>query len=160
MADRAAASWHGGGGNFGGGGATSDFGSADTGSLDLPVIGHSGGGSGGGSWAPDIDLGDGWAIVILGILVVALIATVAGSAFYLIAIAPGMLADTAFSAMLAGGLVHKVRRMDEFDWEGSVLKFTWKPFAAVAAFAVVAGLWAAHIAPGARTLGEILMQYR
>jgi len=94
------------------------------------------------------------------ILVVALIASIAGCAFYLIAIAPGMLADTAFSAMLPGGLVHKVRRMDEFDWEGSVLKLTWKPFAAVTVFALVAGVFAQHVAPGARTLSEILMLYR
>ena len=155
-------SWHGGGGTFGGGGATGDFGSPNGGSLEVPLIGRSGGGSGGGSWAPDVDLGDGdgCALVILGILVVALVATIAGGAIYLIAMAPHMLADAAFSAMLAGGLIHKVRRMDEFDWEGSVLKATWKPFAAVAAFAVVAGLWAAHVAPGARTLSEILMQYR
>ncbi len=156
-----AGSWHGGGGTFGGGGATGDFGSADSPSVEVPLVGRSDGGSGGGgSWMPDVDLGDGWEIVVLGILVVALIATIAGSAVYLILIAPGMLADTAFGAMLAGGLVHKVRRMDEFDWEGSVLKFTWKPFAAVAVFALVAGLFAQHLAPGARTLSEILMLYR
>lgn len=153
-------SWRGGGGGFGGGGASGDFGSADAASLDVPLVGRSDGGSGSGAWMPDVDLGDGWAIAVLGILVVALIATIAGSAVYLIMIAPGMLADAAFSAMLAGGLIHKVRRMDEFDWEGSVLKSTWKTFAAVAVFALAAGLFAQHIAPGARTLSEILMLYR
>jgi hypothetical protein len=92
--------------------------------------------------------------------VLALIAAALGGVIYLLVGAPAMLADTAFSALLAGGLVKHVRRMDEFDWEGSVFKSTWKPFAGVVAIAVATGIVAHYVMPGARTLGEVLMLYR
>jgi len=79
---------------------------------------------------------------------------------YLVVGAPAMLADTAFSALLAGGLVKHVRRMNELDWEGSVIRSTWKPFLGVAAMAILAGIVAHYVVPGARTLGEVLMLYK
>ena len=93
-------------------------------------------------------------------LALAAVAVMLGGMVYLVVGAPAMLADTAFSAMLAGGLVRHVRRMDESDWEGSVFRSTWKPFLGVMVMAIVTGEVAHYVVPGARTLGEVLMLYR
>lgn len=156
--------WHGGGGSFGGGGASGSFDLAPADPLEsLPNAAAS---STSDSWAPDagdaLSAADneGCALVVLGLMVIALLAGLAGSAIYIITMAPQMLGDAAFSALLAGGLIRSMRKMDEYDWKGSVLKSTWKPAAGIAAFAWVTGLVAGHVAPGARTLGELLMLYR
>ena len=90
----------------------------------------------------------------------ALVSAIAGGVVVLVIGAPAMLVDTAFSALLAGGLVKHVRRMDESDWEGSVLRSTWKAFAGVAVLALITGIVAHYAAPGARTLGEVLMLFQ
>jgi hypothetical protein len=134
------------GGQFGGGGATGDWG-------DSPL--HSLGSLSGGDL--DVGDGDGCLLAVLGALVLALLATIAGGVVFLVVAAPAMLVDTAFSALLAGGLVKHVRRMDEPDWEGSVVRSTWKPFAGVAVLALITGIVAHYAAPGARTLGEVML---
>jgi hypothetical protein len=139
----------GGGGHFGGGGASDDWGGSS-----MPSLGKIDGGS------LDVGDGDGCGLVVLGILALAAVAVMMGGMIYLVVGAPAMLADTAFSAMLAGGLVKHVRRMDEFDWEGSVFRSTWKPFLGVVVMAIVTGEVAHYVVPGARTLGEVLMLYR
>jgi len=139
----------GGGGHFGGGGASDDWGGSS-----MPSLGKIDGGS------LDVGDGDGCGLVVLGILALAAVAVMLGGVVYLVVGAPAMLADTAFSAMLAGGLVKHVRRMDEFDWEGSVLRSTWKPFLGVVVMAIATGEVAHYVVPGARTLGEVLMLYR
>lgn len=149
----------------------------------LPNVFRGGGGSSGGAGAsaawdgvPDItapvraafggitdgvDFDDGGCLlVVIAIVVLALIGVIAGGAVYMFILAPALLVDAAFNALLAGGLVKSVRRMDEPDWEGSVLRSTWKPFALVAVIAVVAAVIVAQLMPGARTLGEVLMLLR
>jgi hypothetical protein len=139
----------GGGGSFGGGGASDDWGGSS-----MPSLGNVDGGS------LDVGDGEGCGLIILGILALAAVAVMMGGMLYLVIGAPAMLADAAFSAMLAGGLVKHVRRMDEFDWEGSVFRSTWKPFLGVVIMAIVTGEVAHYVVPGARTLGEVLMLYR
>jgi hypothetical protein len=99
-------------------------------------------------------------LVVAGIVALALVAAVTGGVIFLVAGAPITLVDAAWSGLLAGGLVKSVRRMDEPDWESTVLRSTWKPFAAIAVVVVAAGMAIAHVAPGARTLGEVLMLVR
>ncbi|MEO8344054.1 MAG: hypothetical protein ABI607_00030 [Betaproteobacteria bacterium] len=140
--------FHGGGGQFGGGGASGDWGDSSVGSVGNISSG-----------AADIGDADGCGLIILGIAVLALLAATAGGVVYLLVGAPAMLADTAFSALLAGGLVKHVRRMDELDWEGSVLRSTWKPFVGVVVMALIAGIVAHLVVPGAHTLTEVLMQF-
>jgi len=142
--------FQGGGGAAGGGGASGSWGDA----IEAPVKGAFDG-------AGSVDVGDaGCLVVILGVVLLALLAAIGGGVAFLIVAAPHMLADAAFSALLAGGLVKSVRRMDEPDWEGSVLQATWKPLAIVAVLVVIAGFTAQFFAPGARTLGEVLMLLR
>src|SRR5207248_2657268 len=74
------------GGDFGGGGASSSFGSSGTGGgIDL-----------------DLGDGDGWLVIVLLALAAALLCSVFGAVLYVVYSAPSMLADVAFSAMLAG----------------------------------------------------------
>jgi hypothetical protein len=148
----------GGGGRFGGAGASGAWdGGSPSSSTSLGGGGHGSGSGGGGGF--DVD-GDGILVIILGILVLVLVASILGAAAYLIVMAPKVLADAAFSILLAGGVAGSVRRASTTDWEGSVLRATWKPFAAVVLFTIAAGAFAAYAMPGARTLGEVLMLYR
>lgn len=155
--------WHGGGGEFGGAGASGGFDTGAADALDVPL--DSAGSTLSDSWPSGAEDAlsaadnEGCAIVILGIVLAAVLSALAGSAIYLVVMAPEMLGDAAFSAMLAGGLLRSVRRMDEFGWKGSVIKSTWKPAVGIAAFAWLAGLVATHFVPGARTLAEVLMLY-
>jgi hypothetical protein len=143
----------GGGGRSGGGGASVAWDSVpDVASPIRNVVGGLTGGL-------DVDDG-GFLLMVIGIVVLALVTAVTGAAVYLFVLAPVLLVDAAFSALLAGGLVKSVRRMDEPDWEGSVLRSTWKPFAVVAMMATVAAVVIHVMVPGARTLGEILMLLR
>ena len=87
----------------------------------------------------------------------ALVFAIAGGVVVLVIGAPAMLVDTAFSGLLAGGLMKHVRRMDESHWEGSVIRSIWKALAGVAALALITGIVAHHAAPGAHTLGEATM---
>ena len=143
--------FRGGGGTSGGGGASGSWGDA----MQAPVKGVFDG-------VGSVDVGDegGCLVVVLGVVLLALLAAIGGGVAFLIIAAPHLLADAAFSALLAGGLVTSVRRMDEPDWGGSVLHATWKPLAVVVLLTVIAGVVAQNVAPGARTLGEVLMLLR
>lgn len=140
--------FRGGGGSSGGGGASGEWGDA----VSTPFRGVLDG----------VGSGDdgGCLLAVAALLLLALLAAIGGGVVFLIVAAPHMLADAAFSALLAAGLVKSVRRMDEPDWEGSVLHATWKPLLLVAAVTLAAGIVATVAFPGARTLGEILMLVR
>jgi len=139
----------GGGGQFGGGGASGDFGLAATdgggdGLLASPLkaVGEAAGGS------------DGGCLVVLAIL--ALLAVIFGIGIYLVWQAPALLAEAAFEAALAAGLVKPLRRLDDPGWLGGTLRATWVPFLVIFACAMgIAGL-AEHYAPEAATLPQAI----
>jgi hypothetical protein len=142
----------GGGGGFGGAGASAEFAGAPAGG-DAPVratgLLPSFGGKGSGS----IDPGDdGWVIVAL----VALAAAVLGVGIYLVYMAPTILSDATFAALLSGGLVRSTRRIGAGGWVGSVIRDTWIPFAVVFAFTLIFAATAHHFHPEARTAHELL----
>jgi hypothetical protein len=153
----------GGGGDFGGGGATDMWGSnevpapsaqsvpAGSGFRISSATSNSGGSRGGsGGW--DIDLGDEAVVLVaLGLLVFAIL----GGGAYLIYMAPEILAEAAFQAVLAAGLVKASRRIDEPGWMGSVLRSTWIPFAIVLTMTVALGWAAQHYYPEATKLADI-----
>jgi hypothetical protein len=119
--------------------------------------GGSGGKSGGGSLGLDLDLGDdGWLVILLLILVAAVLASVFGVVLYLVWSGPALLADVAFQAMLAGGLIRTTRNWRDACWETRLLRATWIPFAIVTVLAIAMAIVGAHLFPEAHTLGDML----
>lgn len=156
----AGGSFGGGGGGSGGGGASALFeaptssmaSSADPGGS-LASGARSSGRSLGGL-VDGADLGDGCLVVVLGLVVLALVAALLGGAIHLVWIAPEMLTDAAFAAMLSAGVVPGLKRAREPDWDGRVFRATLPVLATVLAV-VFASAWAfTHWFPGLRTLGE------
>jgi hypothetical protein len=152
-----------GGGGSGGGGSSGGF-DADVAdarpsiavpiqSQPAPAVGGGGGGhSGGGGGGFDID-GDG---ILLLILFVLLVVAIFGAGAYLVYQAPTILSESAFQAVLAGGLVRATRSSHDPGWAGSLLKKTAIPFALVLVLAGVFGWQARRLCPAARTAREVM----
>ncbi len=146
-----------GGGSSGGGGASDSWGddiptggSSQAAASSLP---SSSGGSKFGSF--DIDLGDGddWLILVL---LAALVLSIVLSCGYLIYVAPNLLPEAAWQAVLASSLTRVTKRIDHEDWIRSVLRASAIPFAVVLVFATALG-WVAHQhCPHAVKLHEVL----
>ena len=148
--------FRGGGGQFGGGGASGNFAAVRADAVEgaLPRLGSASAKSGRG-FGLSVDLGDaGFLVIVLGVIVLAVVAALAGSAIHIVWIAPDLFADAAFGALLASGALPGLRRIDEPDWDGHVLRATWKPLLAVVVVAVAAAIALGHWFPEARTLGE------
>ncbi|MBL8489401.1 MAG: hypothetical protein JNM82_01325 [Rhodocyclaceae bacterium] len=141
-----------GSGGFGGGGASGDF--------ATPVAeADSGGGLLSSVKLPDADLGgadDGCLYLLVLAAILALLAAVLGVGIFVIWNAPSILAEAAFEAALAAGLVRPTRRIDHPGWVGGALRGTWKPFALVFAAAMAVAWLAETFAPEARTLPEAI----
>jgi hypothetical protein len=166
----------GGGGDFGGAGASGSFvgdagsstdatSNAGTGPAQLASwftrTGSSGSsGKSGGGINLDLGDGDGWLVVLLLVLVAALLSSVFGAVVYLVYSAPTVLADVAFKAMLAGGLVKASQRWRDASWEMRLLKATWIPFAVVFVLALVTAWLAVRLFPAAHTLPEVIQAAR
>ena len=132
---------------------------ATSGRRSLPQSAASGlsdtGTSVGGAFA-DLDPGggDGCLVVVLAAIVVALVAALVGGAIHLVWIAPDLLTDAAFAALLSAGALPGLRRASEPDWNGRVFRATL-PVLAVVMAVILAAAWAfTHWFPGLRTLGE------
>lgn len=162
----------GGGGGSGGAGASAAFdaprgsqGFASLGSPGNPAAGAStgaksaggwfgsGGGKGGGFFS-DLGDGDGFLVVVIGLIVLAIVAALVGGAVHLIWIAPDLLSDAAFGAMLSAGVVPGLHRANEPDWNGHVFRATLPVIAGVMAVVLLAAWALTHYFPGARTLGD------
>ncbi|HEV2666125.1 MAG TPA: hypothetical protein VG324_14500 [Blastocatellia bacterium] len=155
-----------------------DFSSPDSGSVEHHWI-DSGGGSPTESWGnalyegsstssspsggsgfdflPDLDLGDEGCVVVILLLALLglLLLGVFGAGIFLIYQSPAILAEAAFQAALASGLISATRRIEYGDWSGSVFKATWIPFAIVLAAAIGFGWAAQHYCPAATKAAEI-----
>jgi hypothetical protein len=146
----------GGGGRSGGGGASALF--------DAPGASASSGGSaiadGGFSVGDAVGDADGCLPVVLGLVILAIVVALLGGAVWLVWIAPQFLTDAAFGAMLASGVLPGIRRLDEADWGGRILKATWPAFAIALVVVLLAGAAFTHYFPGLRTLGEAFMALR
>jgi hypothetical protein len=151
-----------------------DSGGVVDGSIELPAgevgspVVHFGGGSSGGggassSWEggpslPDIDLDigggdDGIGVLIVLVLLVLAILLCGG---FLIYVAPNLLAEAAFSALLAGSLRRATRRLEAGNWTLGVLKYTVIPFAIVCGLSVWLGHAAHRHCPSAVKLSQAL----
>jgi len=160
-----------GGGDFGGGGASSSFADGvdapDSSTapavprLPLSFASRSAGASSGSGGGFDLDLGDdGWLIVLLLVLAAALLCSVFGAVLYLVWTGPSLLADVAFQAMLAAGLVKSAAKWRDACWETRLLRATWIPFVIVTALAIAMAVVAQHVFPDARTLADVVHALR
>ena len=142
-----------GGGEFGGGGASGEW--ADSASRHTAVaasVADRSGGSTGASAIGDVDLDEGWIVlVILGLL----LACIFGVGIYLIYAAPAILSDTALEVLLASSLIKASRRVDSPNWVGSVFKATLVPFVIVMILTVAVAWISAHYCPGASKLTDV-----
>jgi hypothetical protein len=142
------------GGGFGGGGASGDW--VDSPSEAATVSASAtveSGGSPCASAVGDIDLGDGWIVlVVLGVL----LALIFGVGMYLVYVAPTILSDAATQVLLASSLIKASKKMDSPDWVGSIFRATWIPFVIVMILSAAVAWVSAHYCPGASKLTDVL----
>jgi hypothetical protein len=91
-----------------------------------------------------------WATLIFALLLLA-----AGAA-WVIADAPALLAEVVLDGLISAGLFRRLRRLEDRTWIGSAVRATWKPFLLVLILVVGTGVALGIIAPGARSLGDLL----
>ena len=143
-----------GGGASGGGGASLDFDGTST-SAARTAGGLFSGSHGGGSSGGGFDLGDdGWVLLAL----IAVLLAMSGAVVWLIYAAPTILADAAFAAMPSAGLVKSTRHIASGGWVASVVGHTWIAFGFVFALALVFAIVAQHRFPEARTLADVVQR--
>jgi hypothetical protein len=157
-----APSFHGRGGTFGGGGGGASFEDVSAGGdAPAPAAGEVSGlaapnpsasASSGGGGGIDLDLDDGFVVLLVFAL---LLAVIFGGAVYLVYMAPAILSEAAFQALLAAALARASRRGVSVGWEEGVLKSTCLPYIMVLIMAGVFG-WVAHThCPAAVKLLEV-----
>ena len=138
----------GGGGDFGGGGAVGSWSDA---AGDAPSAG-----GGGASFFGDLDLsldGDEGCLVVVAVLAV-VAAVVAGllASFYVIWLAPALLAEILVDGLLVAGLYRRTRDIEERHWLRTVVRRTLLPVALTLLFFTLAGYFMQRAAPEARSL--------
>lgn len=146
-----------GGGGFGGGGASGDFvgaGVVDGGNVSLS-------GASSGIKLPDVDIDldvgggdDGCLAVLLLMVIAAVLLAVFGIGFYLVWQAPSLLAEAAFEAALAAGLIKSTRRITDPGWVGGAMKASWLPLLGIMALTALLAFIVETFVPEARTLLE------
>lgn len=154
-----------GGGKSGGGGASDSWTQPAFLSSDQ-IFSSSGSGSGwssGGSSKSSFGLGDlnldggddGCLGVIVLLLLAALLFAIFGAGIYAVYQAPTILAEAAFQAALASGLIKAAKRIERGDWAGSVFKKTIIPLVIILAMAVAFGCVAHLYCPAATKVAEV-----
>jgi len=127
-----------------------DFG--DFGGGSYSGGGHSGGGSSlADVFGFDLDLEE------LGLVIIAGLALLAGmlSTFYVIYIAPSLLAEILIDGALLAGLYRRVRRVEQSHWLRAAVRRTLLPAILVTVFFAVAGFAMQKAVPTAHTIGDV-----
>lgn len=138
----------GGGGNFSGGGAGGNWGaSVSSFSAEAPSAGPAPDASG----LFDIDLEGFWLIVI------AIVALAGGliATFYIIYIAPVLLAEILVDGALVAGLYKRVKGIERRHWLRTAVRRTLLPALLVALFLATAGYALHRAVPDAHTMGDV-----
>jgi hypothetical protein len=156
-------SLHGGEGGFDGAGGSASFELHSSIATEVPLSTFPEGTSSVADGAGDVvceaagAIGEGGivGIIVLAVLSV-LIATILGSAVYILSEAPMILSEAAFEGLLAASLVKKTRIIDGEDWIGSVFQTTWRPFAITIVVAFFVALILHSYFPEATRLSDIL----
>jgi hypothetical protein len=79
-----------------------------------------------------------------------------GAAGYVIYQAPAILAEVVFELVLAQPLTRGMNAINTSRWFGALFQRTIVPFLLVAGGMLLFAAFAAHVAPQARTAGEVL----
>ena len=156
-----------GGGDFSGGGAGGDWdegggtttpapvGFANTSSPQATALKTAGDSKSGGSSfldGLDLDLDEAfWIAIIIIALAGAFIAL-----FYVIYIAPVLLAEILVDGALAAGIYQRVKKIDRRYWLKTAVKKTILPVLVIAVCFSIAGYGMQDVAPEARSIGEFL----
>jgi len=136
----------GGGGDFGPGGAGGSWGeSASLSSSEYQA------GSASHTVGLDLDLDEGWLIVV------AIVALIGGpvASFYIIYIAPALLAEILVDGALVTGSYRRVKRIEQRHWLRAAVRRTLLPALVVALFFTIAGYALQKAIPEAHTMGEV-----
>ena len=116
-------------------------------------IGHTHAGGSSSWWSGidfDLDLDDGWFLVIAVIVLIgALIASL-----YIIYIAPLLLAEILIDGVLLVGLYKRVKHIDHRHWLRAAVRRTVIPVLLIAIFFSIAGFAMQRIAPEAHSIGS------
>jgi len=143
----------GGGGSFDGGGASGSWDVPDSAvSLEMPStnildgVDISGGASDEG----------GCLLVIAGILIAIALFAVFGATFYVIYQAPAILAEVIFEVLLGSPLARGAKALDSANWASVLFRKTWKPFALMAAAAMLFATYCGIAFPQATTAGQAI----
>jgi hypothetical protein len=140
------------GGDFGGGGASGSFEAPDS----TDPVGDAFSAVGDVPGVADLAEGEGCAVVIVIMAVIALAGGLLLAAIYLVSGAPLLLAELLVDGALSYGLYRKLRKQDRGFWLATAVRRTYLVFLLTAAFLSAAGAAMAWRHPGAHTLGEVL----
>ena len=142
----------GGAGDFGGAGIGGNWTSSVASSSESGI---SGGGSAVADGISGLDLDEGCLPVVA--IILAAVAIFAGviASFYVIYIAPALLAEILLDGVLVAGLYRRVRRIEHRHWLQSAVRRTIVPASLVLVFFTVAGYLLQWAIPDAHTIGEV-----
>lgn len=143
----------GGGADFAGGGAGGSWGESVSTITSKSTVSTftSTKSSGSSGFSFDLDLDDGWLILII---VVALLASVI-AALYVVYIAPALLAEILLDGVLMAGLYERVKSIEHKHWLRSALRRTAVPAIVIVVFFTIAGYAMHAAAPEATSIGEV-----
>ena len=102
--------------------------------------------------AASIDLEEHWLVVL------ALFVLFSGAvlAFYVIYIAPALLAEIFVDGVLVAGLYRRLRGYDTQHWLIAAVKRTWLAVSGMAALLAIAGLLTQRFVPEARSITDLI----
>ena len=135
----------GGGGDFGGAGAGGSWGESASAAARVSadsVVDASGFG---------VDLDEAWPVVLA---IVVLLGGLVAS-FYIIYIAPALLAEIIVDGILMVGLYKRLKQVERRHWLQGALRQTVLPAIVVMTFLTIAGYAMQKAAPGAQTIGDV-----
>lgn len=135
----------GGGGDFGGAGAGGSWGesASDVARVSADSVSDASG--------FDVDLDEGWPIVLA---IVLLLGGLVAS-FYIIYIAPALLAEIIVDGILMVGIYKRLKKVEQRHWLQGALRQTVLPAIVVVTFLTIAGYAMQKAAPGAQSIGDV-----
>jgi hypothetical protein len=141
------------GGRSGGAGGGARWDGQAHGIVAKPAAAPSSGGSGGGF---DLDLDEGWWLVLAAVLVLG----GALAVVYVIYIAPVLLAEVALDAAVVTTMYKRLKPHDLQHWSVGVIRQTWLPALILVLCLAGAGFALQQVAPEARSIGGVLAHLR